>query len=171
MTSEHLTPPAAGLAGGEREILWWVLGLLCLLPAFQTFAAVYLQHEPAVAYALYFVLKAAILAAPVLVWWWWQRRSRAEVCRALGAKPTRGLSGLVTGAILSAPILLVYYFWLGPTLDPAPILAKCRQLGVDGFWGFWCMSVFISFSNILLEEYYWRGFILEQFRRRFDNAL
>jgi membrane protease YdiL (CAAX protease family) len=31
--------------------------------------------------------------------------------------------------------------------------------------------MFLSFSNSLVEEYYWRGFLLDQLRRRLDNVL
>ena len=145
---------------------WAALAALCLLPAFQTAVAVYLEFYPWITYPL---LKCAIIAAPLLAWMG-LRRTRRQVLRDIGLKRTRCVGGLVTGLVFAAGILGAYYA-LFRGVDASAIIAKAQRFRVRTPVGFWGMAMFISFSNSLVEEYYWRGFILDQLRVRFDNVL
>lgn len=142
-----------------------VLVALCLLPAVQTAVAVYLEFVPAVTYPL---LKAAILLTPLVAWRLCRRRIGAALTD-IGLRRTNCLRGLVLGLALLGVILGGYYLLLHDLIDPAPVARKARTaLGgaaaVPG--GFLALAAGITFANSLLEEYYWRGFILDEWLRR-----
>ena len=162
---DSLEEPRAG--AGEGAVGLAVLAVLCLLPAIQSAVAVYFQIHPRITYPL---LKAAIVAAPLAAWLAMKRTPR-EVLADIGLKRTRCLRGLVTGAVFAAVILGGYYAVLKGAIDAAPVAAKARSLHLADPWAYWAMAAFISLSNSLVEEYYWRGFILDQVRRRLDNKI
>jgi len=142
----------------RRRTPWPLVALLCLLPAIQTYVAVYLEFHPLVSYPL---LKAAILAAPIVVWAVSGRLGR-QLLRDIGFKRTNCLRGLASGSVLAAVILTGFYLAIKPAIDPAPLAAKARSLGILDHY--WAMALFMSFWNSLVEEYYWRAFLLDQFR-------
>lgn len=145
-----------------------LLAAVCLLPALQTAVSVYWELWTWITYPL---LKLAIVAAPIVTWLAFRRPVR-QVLRDIGLKRTRCLLGLVSGVILGAPILATYYLLTsGGWIDGADVADKARSLGVDHWAAYWGMAAFISLSNSLVEEYYWRGFILSQLRGRLSGRL
>ena len=160
-----------GAGSGARPAGLLPLGLLaavCLLPALQTAVSVYWELWPFLTYPL---LKLAIVAAPIVTWWAYRRPIR-EVLREIGLKRTRCLPGLVSGVILAAPILAAYYLLKSRGLiSGADVIDKVRSLGVDHWAAYWGMAAFISLSNSLVEEYYWRGFVVSQLRGRLSGRL
>ena len=129
-----------------------------LLPAAQTGVSVYWEWHTAITYPAFKVL---MIAAPIVAWLW-ARRSGREVRDLVGLKRPNFPIALAVGALMSAVILTGYYFVLRPSLDPAPILAKVRSLGV--LKHYWVMAGFISLWHSLFEEYFWRGFIIGELR-------
>ena len=145
-----------------------LLAVVCLLPTLQTAVSIYWQLWKLVTYPL---LKLAIVAAPIATWLAF-RRPRRHVFRDIGLKRTRCLVGLVSGVILGAPILAAYYLLKsGGLIDGADVVAKARSLGVDHWATYWGLAAFISLGNSLVEEYYWRGFIVSQLRGRLSGRL
>jgi uncharacterized protein len=91
-------------------------------------------------------------------WPRWTRPSSASV-----------LLGLLFGVAVFGAALAGYWFWL----KPAGLLAsaageaaqKMRALAVTGPASYLAMAVFYAAVHSLLEEYYWRWFVLGQLRR------
>ena len=129
-----------------------------LAPGVQTAVSVYWEWHTAVSYSAF---KALMIVVPIAAWVW-ARRSGREVRDLVGLKRLNLTIALATGALFSAVILTGYYLVLRPMLDPAPILAKARSLGV--LEHYWVMAGFISLWHSLFEEYYWRGFIIGELR-------
>jgi len=166
--ARHEQVPESPQAGPRRgAVPLGVLCVLCLLPAIQSAVAVCFQIQPRITYPL---LKAAIVAAPLAAWLA-MRRSPRQMLDDVGLKRSRCLGGLATGAVFAAVILAAYYAVLKGAIDATPVAGKARSLGLAGPWAYWAMAAFISLSNSLIEEYYWRGFILDQLRRRLDNKI
>ena len=135
-----------------------LLGLVCLLPAIQTAVAVHWEWNTFITYP---VLKALMVVTPVVVWVV-LRRTRSEVRELVGWKRTNFLPGLGLGVLMAGVILLGYYVLLRPLVEPGPVAAKVRSLGVLNHY--WLMALAISLWNSLLEEYYWRAFIIGELR-------
>jgi len=141
-----------------RRLSLPLLAACCLLPTAQTFLSVYLEIWP---FVLYPLMKVLILATPILVWLAF-RRPRNVLLNDLGVKRTNLLRGLASGVFVAGVILVSYFTFMGPMVDPGPIAAKAKSLGI--LEHYWLMAVFISFWNSLVEEYYWRAFLFDQLR-------
>lgn len=133
---------------------------LCLLPGLQTAVTIYLALWTPVTYPL---LKAAIVAAPLLVWKFSGRRWR-RLARDIGFTLPSVWRGLAGGAVFAGVILVGYYAVLVRYLDAGPMVAKARSLGI--LEGYWLAAAFISLGNSLMEEYFWRAFATDELRRR-----
>ena len=147
--SEHrsTTPPA-------RRAPLLLLAALFLLPTLQTAVSVHWEwHTP----FTYPALKLLMIAAPIATWLI-ARRSRAEIKERTAWRRTNLLPGVVSGVVMGGVILAVYYAALRPHIDPAPVAAKIRALGIIDYY--WAMALVISLWNSLLEEYYWRAFLV-----------
>jgi len=143
---------------GHRKLPVAVLAACCLLPALQTLVTVHLQWLMEITYP---ALKAVMIIAPVAIWRW-SRLGRAEVLRRIGVQRTRLSLGLLVGAAMAGAILAMYYaIFRGRVDHVAPLLIdKLNSMGLREHY--WSMVVVISFANSMLEEYYWRGFILSE---------
>jgi len=150
---------------GDRKLPVAVLAACCLLPAVQTLVTIQLQWLTAITYP---ALKAVMVLAPVAVWRW-ARLGRAEVLRRIGVQRTRLWLGALVGAAMAGAILAMYYaIFRGRVDHVAPLLIdKLNSLGLIEHY--WSMVVVISFANSMLEEYYWRGFILSELLGRVDS--
>ena len=135
-----------------------LLALVCLVPAVQTAVSVYWQWHTVITYP---ALKALMIAVPVVVWLT-SGRTRAEVKELVGWKRTSFRPGLAVGGLSAGVILTGYYVLFRPMIDPTPVADKVRSLGVLRYY--WAMALVIALWNSLYEEYYWRGFILGEFR-------
>ncbi len=135
-----------------------LLALVCVLPAVQTAVSVYWQWHTVITYP---ALKLLMIAVPVVVWLA-SGRTRGEVKELVGWKRTNFLPGLVVGGLMAGVILAAYYVIFRSVLDPTPVGEKVRSLGVLGYY--WVMALVIALWNSLYEEYYWRAFILGEFR-------
>jgi len=135
-----------------------LLAAMLLLPAVQTAVGVYWGWHTPITYP---AMKAMMIALPIVIWVA-IRRPRAEVLRRVGWSRPNLLRGLAMGAAMGGVILAGYYLVMPGRLDPGPVVAKARALGVLDHY--WAMAVFISLGNALFEEYYWRGFLVGEVR-------
>lgn len=135
-----------------------LLVIFCLVPLLQTTVSIYWEWHTAITYP---GLKAAMLIIPIVVWLRLRRRG-VDLKDRIGWKRTNMRSGLWVGGLMSAAIVIGYYAALRKMIDPAPLVTKLRTLGVVEYY--WIMAVFISLWNSLLEEYYWRAFIIGELR-------
>ena len=135
-----------------------LLAALFLLPAVQTAVCVYWGWHTAITYP---ALKLLMIVLPVAIWLA-LGLSKAEVGRRVGWSRPNLARGLAVGLLMGGVILAGYYLLLRGRLDPAPVVAKARALGVLNHYG--AMAVFISLGNALFEEYYWRGFLTGELR-------
>ena len=142
-----------------------LLALFCLLPAVQTAVSVHLQWHTNFTYPAF---KLLMVAVPLVVWWT-SGYSTGELRRLTGCLRTNMLAGLGLGLLMAAIILGGYYGFLRSTIDPLGILSKVHSLGLLPYY--WLMAVFISLAHSLLEEYYWRAFILSQLAQRIRGPL
>jgi membrane protease YdiL (CAAX protease family) len=80
------------------------------------------------------------------------------------------LLGIAFGAMVGTAMLLLYYFVLGPRGffegPAAEVRQKVAQFGVTTVAGFAVMGLFYSLVHSLLEEYYWRWFVVGQLREQ-----
>jgi len=139
-----------------KKISLLLLVAFCLLPTVQTAVSVHLQWYTNFTYPLF---KLLMIAGPIVVWLALGHTGR-QLGHLLGLKKTNMLPGLAVGVLISAVILLSYYILLRPVVNPEPILAKVDSLGLTKCY--WIMALFISLWHSLLEEYYWRGFLLSE---------
>lgn len=139
------------------------LALFCLLPALTSLVAVNLEFFPKITYTLGKII-AVILPLAV---WKGAGLTRAQVFRRIGFKRTTCLSGLASGALLSAMILVPYYLVLKAKIDPSPILEKVTSLNL--LEHYWLMAIGVSAANSLFEEYYWRAFLLDRLACRINR--
>ena len=73
------------------------------------------------------------------------------------------------GLLMAVVILGGYYGLLRERIEPVAILSKVSSLDILDYY--WVMALFISLAHSLLEEYYWRGFILSQLARWIPGTL
>jgi len=142
-----------------------LLAFFCLLPTIQTAVSVNFQWYTNITYPAF---KLLMIVLPIVLWWL-SGFSLHDVRRLCGCLPTTMLPGLSLGLIMAAIILGGYYGFLRSTIDPLGILTKLHSLGL--FRYYWLMAVFISLAHSLLEEYYWRAFILTQLARWIPGTL
>ena len=102
-----------------------------------------------------------MIAIPIIVWLQ-VRRGGAPLAERIGWKRTNLRSGLSVGIVMGGVILAGYYGLLRGVIDPGPVLAKVRSLGLVEYY--WYMSIFICLGNALFEEYYWRAFLIGELR-------
>ena len=133
---------------------------MCLLPALQTFVAVYLEWWTEVSYS---ALKVLMIAGPLAAWVW-SRRSRRQVLDRVGWRRPNWLVGVGVGAVLSGIVLGGYYGIFRPMVDADRLVEKVEALGIIDHY--WVMAVFVSLGNALFEEYYWRGFLVSEWGER-----
>lgn len=135
-----------------------LLTICFALPSFQTLVSVYWEWQTPVTYPL---LKAVMVLLPAIVWLRLRRRG-VNIRRRAGLKKTNMLFGLLMGVVMGGGVLGAYYAVLRPMLDPGPVLEKLQSLGLVEYY--WIMALFISLSNSMFEEYYWRAFIVGELR-------
>jgi len=141
-----------------------VLIIFCILPALTSLVAVYLEFFQAVTYPLGKVLAIGGSIAIILA----AGHTRKEILAGLGIKRSNCLPGILSGAILSAIILGLYYLFLKKRIDPTPIAEKVSSLGLKDYY--WALALVTSCMNSLFEEYYWRAFIMSQLKTRISGA-
>ncbi|MHC4295542.1 MAG: CPBP family intramembrane glutamic endopeptidase [Planctomycetota bacterium] len=135
-----------------------LLSVFCLLPSVQSAVAVYFQWHTPVTYPL---LKAVMIAIPVIVWL--KLRSRGvDIRQRAGWKRPGVVRGLWVGVLMGAVVLVGYYAVLRGRIETGGLLAKVRSLGLLEYY--WVMAIFVSLFNSLFEEYYWRAFIIGELR-------
>lgn len=151
----------------RRKLPLVLLIACCLLPGLQTFVSVQLQWMTVVTYP---ALKAVMIVAPIAVWWW-LRLGRAGAVRRIGLHRTPLTAGLLVGAAMAGAILAIYYAAFRGRLGlVTPLLiAKLDSMGLREHY--WSMVVVIALANSMLEEYYWRGFILSELLDRVDSRV
>lgn len=134
-----------------------LLALAALAPAATVFAAFILRLAPEWVYPLG---KGLMIIVPTL-WILIDRWSFREVIDrwALRFRLRDLLWGLGTGLLISLAILALYALFFRNRLNAEGIVSTLPAYLIDHFW----LSAFgVSFANSLLEEYFWRAFILER---------
>jgi len=137
---------------------------MSLLPALATLVSFYLEVMP---HLIYFGSKALMILLPI---WVWRKQGldRAGILRQSGFTMPTGFVGLFSGLALGGIVVGGYYVLFAGSLDPAPIHAKLSSLGVMPH--FWVAAVFICLWNSALEEWFWRGFVLERMQRSMSGT-
>lgn len=121
-----------------------------------------------------YVLNKAVQA--VVPWAWWRGGPGRAVERGSVGEPARGLlprglglravpwSGWAWGVGLGVAIGVVIvagYAWVGRDLvDPEPFREQAARNGLDAAVRYWAFAAGISLGNALLEEVFWRWFVL-----------
>lgn len=142
-----------------------LLTLLSLLPATEWTVSVHLHWHAWVTYPAFQLL---IILIPASIFWY-SGLSLKDVGSVIGWKRTNTLAGWVVGIIMVAIMLIAYYGYMRPRIDPSKVLDR---LGTFNFRDhYWILVVYLSFFNSFVEEYYWRGFILAELRSRIPGML
>lgn len=137
---------------------------MSLLPMLATLVSFYYEVMPHITYV---GAKALMVMLPIWVW----RRHGLDgdgILRRAGFTRTNGIAGIASGLVLGGIVLGAYYLFFAGNLDPAPIQAKLSSLGLAE--RFWVAGMFICLLNSGLEEWFWRGFILERMHQSMSAA-
>jgi membrane protease YdiL (CAAX protease family) len=150
--------PEALSVATNRFLPFLLLVIMASLPAVATWISFYLEI---CAFLLYPFAKVVLFLLPFAVWRLRGQSWRAGVGR-MDLQPPRW-RGLLSGGLLSMSIWGAYLF-LQADLDGAGIRRKLLSLGIlDAYWR---LSFFILVVNAAFEEWYWRGFLLDELRNR-----
>ena len=137
--------------------LFTILVFACL-PALATWSSFYLEIFP---FLLYPLSKAILFALPFIVWRLREKGWRAGFGRMAIRLPT--WRGVASGAALSCVIYLAFVLFFSD-LDSSGIRHKLISLGI--LEHYWSVAFFILAINSAFEEWFWRGFLLDEFRIR-----
>ncbi len=135
-----------------------VLLIVACLPALATWSSFFLEIFP---FLLYPLSKVILLILPFAVWRFREQAWSAGMSRmGLGRPSWRGLaSGALLGGVIWAAFVIFF-----ADLDGDGIRHKLLSLGIlDHYWS---VSFFILAINSALEEWFWRGFLLDEFKNR-----
>ncbi|MDD2714495.1 MAG: CPBP family glutamic-type intramembrane protease [Candidatus Wallbacteria bacterium] len=137
----------------------------CLYPAIVDFLAINLSFQP---FATYGIGKLIMIAIPLIVWY--RSGVSLRVLRLrIGLARISVVKGLLTGTLMSALIYLAYNLFFKSMVNPGPIIDRLYALDLTDHYI--TTAFFLSFSNSLMEEYYWRGFILDQMKKMISGVV
>lgn len=129
---------------------------MALLPALGTLIAFYFEIIP---YIIYFASKACMVLLPLWVWYK-KGNNRSDILNHSGFKKTTTLYGFLSGLLLSVIVIVGYKVFFADNLDGTLLHTKLASL--DILTNYWMVAVFICLWNSALEEWFWRGFIVER---------
>ena len=157
--SPGVTPEPPGAASKGTPLV--VLAALALLPAAESLVAVWLEILPCLVFPL---AKAAMIAAPLLTWRaaGLTRSGLLEEAGLAGARRRPGPAGVVSGLVVSGVILAAWYGVLRGEVDLEAVRTKAESLDIVRWY--WLFAVYLCLANALLEEYYFRAFLLGRTR-------
>ncbi len=117
-----------------------------------------LDGHPAAPHA-YLAAKAIQFALPLLPVGLWAtiRRRRTRSCA--GEARTGTVAGLAAAALVAIAFLVLRDGPLAGALG-TEVAAKTRGMGIDTPIAYLTLALALSLGHSLLEEYYWRGFVL-----------
>lgn len=133
--------------------------------------------------AVYLLNKAVQCVVP---WAWWRCHSgqpgKPLLPRGLGlaAVPREGWLWGVGLGLAIATVIVAVYAWVGRGMvDPEPFREQAARNGLDAAGRYWAFAAGISLGNALLEEVFWRWFVVGRCldlvrgwgRRRVDPAV
>lgn len=82
---------------------------------------------------------------------------RAGLRRGLKAGPL--LFGLLSGVVISACILVLWFTWLAKHSDTSKLVEVVAEAGLDTPLKFWAFAAWLCIGNSLLEEFVFRWFV------------
>ncbi|MEM7577652.1 MAG: type II CAAX endopeptidase family protein, partial [Planctomycetota bacterium] len=153
-------PGREGVHLNRTKQAWLFMGLTATVPILGTTLSMVWFPGEAWAKVAFGLAKIWILLAPLL-WLWKVERVRLRIPRW----SNRGM-GLAhgTGVLIFAVIAGTYYGLAHAWIDPAVMLEKVRQFGLDRLSLYLLGALYWCTINSLLEEYFWRWFVYERLR-------
>lgn len=146
----------------------WVVMVIALgLPTLITWVyfVTLADDAPGLQQAAYLIGKVSQFALPV-VWVLLIQRQRPKF---RGPSVSELIQGAVTGVLIVAAMLALYFLWFkhSPAFADATVEARKRidSFGLHGPGPFLVMGVFYSLVHSLLEEYYWRWFVFGELKQ------
>ena len=138
-----------------------LLVALALVPTVTVLLAFVLQISPEV---IHFLGKGIVILAPA-VWIWKKRWTLQQLIDRWSLRfQWRDLFwGMGTGLLISLLVLIAYGVYFQKFLDAEGIIATLPPLLIRNFW---ISALGVSFLNSLMEEYFWRAFLLERTAQR-----
>ncbi len=110
------------------------------------------------------IAKVGLLLAP-LVWLIAVERVRPRIPRWRGFPGGRGMGAAhATGLLIFITIAAAYWFFARHWIDLEPMRDKAVQMGLGDPWLYLAGALYWCLVNALLEEYFWRWFILGRLR-------
>jgi len=139
--------------------------IFAVYPALATFVSFQIEVMPHLLYPLF---KVIMFLIPFLVW-----RKQPGGMRAIpekaGLKKPNIIAGPATGLLLGGIILSAFVLIFKENTDTSVLQAKLISLDiVDHYWS---VALFIALCNSALEEWYWRGFMLDQLKIGTESVL
>ncbi len=128
----------------------------CIYPSLLWLVAGKLELYPQVTYPLG---KLIMIVLPFIIWII-QKFNSKDIKRVAGLKKPGYMIGIITGIFFGIVILLAYYFFLQHNLPNEKIIRKMQSLGYLRFY--WAAGLFVAIFNSLIEEFYFRSFLLSQ---------
>lgn len=146
----------------EKRTHLALLAVAALVPATGSLVAIYLEIAHFVTFPLG---KIAMVALPIIIWRR-ARLTRGELLAEAGLTGNRrgpGPVGLLSGAVVAGVVLAAWYGFFAGRIGTEAVRTKAASLGiVDYYLPF---AAFVCLANSLLEEYFFRAFLLGRTRR------
>lgn len=141
--------------------------ILILLPSLGVFFAMAFEETRGTpsGQALYFAAKLLFYGIPVL-YFFKTKRSKKFIWPVT---KTHVISGITWGLdfALAMFLAILVCFYLG--FDFQSLKVAAHENGLNHFWKYLFLALYLSFFNSFMEEFVWRDFIYRQFRSRFSK--
>lgn len=135
----------------------WALAALVPVPTLGLLCGLYWFPGQPLGMAVFAVSKVWLVLFPFLWRRWMKSQSRPMPDRRLG-----GVVGIGSGLIMGGVILAAYRFALADWLSPGLVREAVARMGLDRPVSFLAAGAYWVLVNSLIEEYVWRGFVVEQ---------
>ena len=129
----------------SRKTYLPLLALLSLLPAIQWAVSIHFHWNTWITYPAFQLL---IILIPAAIFWY-SGLSLPEVGSVIGWKRTNTLAGWVVGIIMVAIMLIAYYAYMRPRIDPSKVLDRLSAFDFQDHY--WVLVVYLSFFNSFID--------------------
>lgn len=160
MTQPNLSRPTAN-ANRRNDVI--ALALTTTVPTFAALTYFIWLTESAAAQAMYAASKVFLLLFPAI---WFLTIERAPLTRPIwNARATFHGVAFALAVALAAAIL--YRFIPPHALESGALRSRADRFSLVNPTRYAAFAIFLSLFNSATEEYYWRWFVFNRFRRHF----
>lgn len=159
MTVEHRLPGTKGLGRGL------LLVVAILLPSFGVYSAMYAFPNTPLGQGIFFLCKLALLVLPVALYFGLDKKSFTDFRASAFQSPNlaKGIQfNLILGLLICAVIFLGYRLLSDSLIDINTFRQQLDTVGMKDPTRYFALALYWTFINALLEEYFWRWFVVRE---------